>query len=103
MVRRIFAEFGDSYHRFTLSEIARALNVDEAATQHGKRWHASTVRYILTNAAYAETGVIDSVTFNGTSPTATAAGRGRLPSHQAKKQHGDDHELLPASDCPQGL
>ena len=53
-VQRIFSEFTDVYHRFTLTEIARALNVDELATKHGKRWHASTVRYILANTAYAD-------------------------------------------------
>ena len=59
VVRRIFAEFCNPYARFTLSEIARALNVDEMATRHGKRWHASTVKYILCNGAYADMVGVD--------------------------------------------
>lgn len=51
-VQRIFAEFTHPYAHFTLSEIARALNVDEVATKQGRRWHASSVKYILQNGAY---------------------------------------------------
>ena len=61
-VRRIFAEFCHPYAHFTLSEIARALNVDEVATKHGRRWHASSVKYILRNAAYVPE-VIDAEAF----------------------------------------
>ena len=70
-VQRIFSEFTDVYHRFTLTEIARALNVDELATKHGKRWHASTVRYILDNDVYRE--LVGPETFD-----AAAARLGRL-------------------------
>ncbi len=51
-VQRIYAEFCHPYAHATLSEIARALNTDEVASRRGKKWYASTVRYILTNAAY---------------------------------------------------
>ncbi len=62
VVRRIFAEFCNPYARFTLSEIARALNVDEMATRHGRRWHASTVKYVLRNPAYVP-DVVDADTW----------------------------------------
>ena len=61
-VRRIFAEFCHPYAHATLSEIAKALNTDEVATQRGGRWYASTVRYILCNAAYV-TEIIDAELF----------------------------------------
>lgn len=61
-VRRIFAEFCHPYAHATLSEIAKALNTDEVTTQRGGRWYASTVRYILANAAYVPS-VIDAETF----------------------------------------
>lgn len=61
-VRRIFAEFCHPYAHFTLSEIARALNVDEVATKQGRRWHASSVKYILQNGAYVP-AVIDADLF----------------------------------------
>ena len=53
-VQRIFAEFTRPYIRAGLSEIADGLNVDGVPTQRGGRWFASTVRYILGNAVYAE-------------------------------------------------
>jgi len=53
-VQRIYAEFCHPYAHATLSEIARALNTDEVATQRGGRWHASSVRYILRNPAYVD-------------------------------------------------
>lgn len=62
-VQRIFAEFADPYHRFTLTEIARALNVDDLATKRGGKWHASSVKYILRNPAYVP-DVIDDKTFD---------------------------------------
>ena len=61
-VQRIFAEFCHPYAHATLSEIARALNTDEVATQRGGRWHASSVKYILRNAAYVPE-VIDAALF----------------------------------------
>ena len=54
VVQRIFAEFTRPYIRAGLSEIANGLNVDGIPTQRGGRWYASTVRYILANAIYAE-------------------------------------------------
>ena len=30
------------------------MNVDDVPTQRGGKWHASTVRYILTNDGYAD-------------------------------------------------
>ena len=62
IVRRIFAEFCHPYAHATLSEIAKALNTDEVASQRGGRWYASTVRYILCNAAYVPE-VIDTEIF----------------------------------------
>ena len=49
-VRAIFARFlaGDG-----LTALARDLNAAGAATAHGGRWYASTVRYILSNGLYA--------------------------------------------------
>ena len=61
-VRRVYAEFCHPYAHATLSEIARALNTDEVATRRGGQWYASTVRYILCNAAYVP-GVIDAEAF----------------------------------------
>ncbi len=52
-VRRVFDDFNGLYAHATLTDIANALNVDGIPTQRGGRWHASTVRYILTNGAYA--------------------------------------------------
>ena len=63
IVQRIFAEFCHPYWHATLSEIAKGLNLDEIATKRGGRWHASTVRYILHNAAYTP-AVIDEDTYN---------------------------------------
>ena len=54
IVERIYAEFTRPYIRAGLSEIADGLNVDGVPTQRGGKWHASTVRYILTNQVYAE-------------------------------------------------
>jgi hypothetical protein len=54
VVRRIFAEFTHPYRHATLSEIAAGLNIDQAATQRGGQWHASTVRYVLRNPVYIE-------------------------------------------------
>ena len=54
VVRRIFAEFTRPYFHTGLSEIAADLNADGIPTQRGGRWFASTVRYILGNAVYAE-------------------------------------------------
>ena len=54
VVQRIFDEFTRPYIRAGLSEIAHGLNVDGIPTQRGGKWHASTVRYILANAVYAE-------------------------------------------------
>ena len=62
IVRRIFAEFCHPYAHATLSEIARALNTDEVATRRGGQWYASTVRYILCNAAYVP-GLINAEAF----------------------------------------
>ena len=53
VVRRIFAEFTRPYFHTGLSEIAADLNADGIPTQRGGRWHASTVRYILSNQVYA--------------------------------------------------
>lgn len=53
IVQRIFAEFCHPYLHATLSEIAKGLNLDEIPTKRRGRWHASTVRYILNNDAYA--------------------------------------------------
>ena len=53
-VVRIFSEFCRPYIRAGLSEIAAGLNLDGVPTQRGGKWHASTVRYILTNQVYAE-------------------------------------------------
>ena len=52
VVRRIFAEFTRLYAHAGLTEIAEGLNVDAIPTQRGGQWHASTVRYILSNAGY---------------------------------------------------
>ena len=52
-VGRIFDEFTRAYIRAGLTEIAEGLNVDGVATQRGGKWHASTVRYILSNQVYA--------------------------------------------------
>ena len=54
VVQRIFAEFTRPYFHIGLSELAHGLNVDGVPTQRGGKWHASTVRYILANAVYAE-------------------------------------------------
>ena len=54
VVQRIYSEFCRPYIRAGLSEIADGLNVDGVPTQRGGRWFASTVRYILGNAVYAE-------------------------------------------------
>ena len=54
MVRRIFAEFTHPYRHTTLSAIAAGLNIYQAATRRGAQWHASTVRYVLANEAYAD-------------------------------------------------
>lgn len=62
VVRGIYADFLHPYAHATLSEIAKALNADEVATQRGGQWHASSVRYILSNPAYVP-GVIDAATF----------------------------------------
>ena len=53
VVRRIFAEFTRLYAHAGLTEIAAGLNVDAIPTQRGGKWHASTVRYVLSNATYA--------------------------------------------------
>jgi hypothetical protein len=53
VVRRIFSEFTNPYRHETLSAIADALNTDEIPTQRGGKWHASTIRYILSNGWYA--------------------------------------------------
>ena len=54
-VRRIFSEFCRPHFHTGLSEIAHDLNVDGVPTQRpGGRWYASTVRYLLSNATYAE-------------------------------------------------
>ena len=52
-VRRIFTEFLELYAHATLSEIAAGLNTDEIPTRRGGKWHAATVRYILSNPSYA--------------------------------------------------
>lgn len=52
-VRRIFTEFTHPDRRATLREIAAGLNVDQVVTARGGQWHASTVRYVLRNGAYA--------------------------------------------------
>ncbi len=62
VVQRIFADFTRLYTRATLSEIAAGLNADEIPTQRGGKWHAATVKYILSNAAYVP-GVIELATF----------------------------------------
>ena len=54
VVVRIFQEFTRAYIRAGLTEIAEGLNVDEVPTQRGGKWHASTIKYILANATYAE-------------------------------------------------
>ena len=55
VVRRIYAEFCRPHFHTGLSEIAADLNTDEVPTQRpGGRWYASTVRYLLSNATYAE-------------------------------------------------
>ena len=55
IVARIFSEFCRPHFHTGLSEIAHDLNVDEVPTQRpGGKWYASTVRYILTNATYAD-------------------------------------------------
>ena len=67
IVERIYAEFTRPYIRAGLSEIAAALNVDEVPTQRpGGRWHASTIRYLLSNSTYAEAphAIITIATFN---------------------------------------
>ena len=54
-VRRIFSEFCRPHFHTGLSEIARDLNTDEVPTQRpGGRWYASTIKYVLSNATYAE-------------------------------------------------
>ena len=40
----------------SLAEIARRLNETNVPTKRGKSWHASTVRYLLRNNLYSETG-----------------------------------------------
>ncbi len=52
-VRYIFDDFTHPRRHTTLTEIAKALNDDGVATQRGGKWYASTVRYILSNGAYA--------------------------------------------------
>jgi hypothetical protein len=54
VVLRIFQDFGDMRRRPALSEIAHDLNVDGVVTQRGRRWHASTIAYILRNQAYQD-------------------------------------------------
>ena len=55
IVQRIYAEFCRPHFHTGLSEIAHDLNVDEVPTQRpGGRWYASTIRYVLSNATYAE-------------------------------------------------
>ena len=54
IVARIFSEFTRPYIRAGLSEIAAGLNLDDIPTQRGGKWHASTVKYILTNPVYAD-------------------------------------------------
>ena len=55
IVVRIFSEFTRPHFHTGLSEIAHDLNVDEVPTQRpGGRWYASTIRYVLSNATYAE-------------------------------------------------
>ncbi len=53
VVRRIFDEFTRTYTHTTLSEIADGLNIDNVPTQRGGKWHASTIRYVLSNGWYA--------------------------------------------------
>lgn len=53
VVRRIFDDFTRPYSRESLSEIAAALNTDDIPTARGGKWHASTVRYVLSNPTYA--------------------------------------------------
>ena len=55
VVQRIYAEFTRPHFHTGLSEIARDLNTDEVPTQRpGGRWYASTIKYVLSNATYAE-------------------------------------------------
>ena len=53
VIRRIFDEFAGGYYHATLSEIADGLNLDSIPTARGGQWHASTVKYILSNPVYA--------------------------------------------------
>ena len=43
---------------FSLRKIADRLTADGVPTKRGGRWHASTVRYLLTNELYASEGVV---------------------------------------------
>ena len=52
MVRRIFSEFTRPYVHTGLTEIAAGLNVDAIPSQHGGKWHASTLKYLLGNVRY---------------------------------------------------
>ena len=54
IVQRIFQEFTRAYIRAGLTEIAEGLTVDEVPTQRGRKWHASTIKYLLANQVYAE-------------------------------------------------
>ena len=54
IVQRIYAEFCRPHFHTGLSEIAADLNTDEIATQRGGKWYASTIKYVLSNATYAE-------------------------------------------------
>lgn len=53
VIVRIFGEFAAPYRHTGLTEIAHDLNVDQVVTARGGQWHASTVRYVLRNRAYA--------------------------------------------------
>ena len=66
IVARIFSEFCRPYIRAGLSEIAEGLNLDGVPTQRGGMWHASTIRYLLSNQVYADgpTAIITIGAFN---------------------------------------
>lgn len=54
VVRKLFTDFADPYRRPSLADLAHDLNVDGVVTARGGQWHASTVRYVLRNDAYAD-------------------------------------------------